>query len=225
MIEKKEESVARLYDELFTPHHEFCMGLTWLGEKALASDESDRFQQMWKVYLALMTKVGAEMFGSSDVYWNTDSDQIEPVLDMLLNQGYSNKIIQLIFGANNLLNQVKSDGYSYKMSKLREIVNQYYATVRRYEDGGVLTIEDRMVKWDFIDHSNRFFGAAYDIVEDSSRPPKSAEQLKAEQEYQEEMQRALEDKFDELFGGLGHPVRHKIKRFFKKLFSKIRKKR
>lgn len=224
MIEKKEEYVARLYDELFAPHHEFCMGLNWLGEEALASDASNRFEQMWKIYLALMTKVGAEMFGS-DVYWNTDSDQIEPVLDMLLNQGYSNKIIQLILGANNLLNQVKSDGYSYKMSKLREIVNQYYATVRRYEDGGVLTIEDRMVKWDFIDHSNRFFGAAYDIVEDSSRPPKSAEQLKAEQEYQEEMQRALEDKFDELFGGLEHPVRHKIKRFFKKLFSKIRKKR
>ena len=163
------------------------------------------------------------MFGS-DVYWNTDSDQIEPVLDMLLNQGYSDKIIQLILGANNLLIQVKSDGYSYKTSKLREIVNQYYGIVRRYEDGGVLTIEDRMVKWDFIDHSNRLFGAAYDIVEDSSRPTKSAEQLKAEQEYQEEMQRALEDKFDELFGGLEHPIRHKIKRFFKKLFPKKKKK-
>lgn len=224
MIDKKDEYVARLYDELFTPHHEFCMGLTWLGEETLASDASDRFQQMWNIYLALMTKVGAEMFGS-DVYWNTDSDQIEPVLDMLLNQGYSNKIIQLILGANNLLIQVKSDGYSYKTSKLREIVNQYYGIVRRYEDGGVLTIEDRMVKWEFIDHSNRLFGATYDIVQDSSRPPKSAEQLKAEQEYQEEMQRALEDKFDELFGGLEHPVRHKIKRFFKKLFSKKKKKR
>ena len=72
MIEKKEEYVARLYDELFTPHHEFCMGLNWLGEEALASDASNRFEQMWKIYLALMTKVGAEMFGS-DVYWNTDS--------------------------------------------------------------------------------------------------------------------------------------------------------
>lgn len=144
---------------------------------------------------------------------------------MLLNQGYSDKIIQLILGANNLLIQVKSDGYSYKTSKLREIVNQYYGIVRRYEDGGVLTIEDRMVKWDFIDHSNRLFGAAYDIVQDSSRPPKTAEQLKAEQEQKEEMQRALEDKFDELFGGLEHPVRHKIKRFFKKLFSKKKKKR
>ena len=39
-----------------------------------------------------MTKVGAEMFGS-DVYWNTDLVQIEPVFDMLLNQGYSNKKI------------------------------------------------------------------------------------------------------------------------------------
>lgn len=220
----RRQDEERLYEQLMFGAGEFCANLEWLSKKALASDAADRFQQMWKVYLALMTKVGAEMFGS-DVYWNTDSDQIEPVLDMLLNQGYSNKIIQLILGANNLLNQVKSDGYSYKTSKLREIVNQYYATVRRYKDGGVLTIEDRMVKWDFIDHSNRFFGAAYDIVEDSSRPPKSAEQLKAEQEYQEEMQRALEDKFDELFGGIERPVRHKIKRFFKKLFSKKKKKR
>ncbi|MBQ8302241.1 MAG: hypothetical protein IJX97_01665 [Clostridia bacterium] len=216
MIEKKEEYVARLYDELFTPHHEFCMGLNWLSEETLASDASDRFEQMWKVYLALMAKMGAEMF-DSDVYWNTDSDQIEPVLDMLLNQGYSNKIIQLILGANNLLNQVKSDGYRYKTSRLREIVNQYYAIVRRYEDGGVMTIEDRMVKWDFIDHTNRLFGAVYDIVEDLSRPPKSAEQLKAEQEYQKEMQKVLEDKLDDLFGELKHPILHKIKRFFKKV--------
>ena len=224
MHAKVEENVSRLYNELFAPYPEFCKGVAWLGEEALASDASDRFQQMWKIYLALMTKVGAEMFGS-DVYWNTDSDQIEPVLDMLLNQGYSDKIIQLILGANNLLIQVKSDGYSYKTSKLREIVNQYYGIVRRYEDGGVLTIEDRMVKWDFIDHSNRLFGAAYDIVQDSSRPPKTAEQLKAEQEHKEEMQRALEEKFDELFGGLEHPIRHKIKRFFKKLFPKKKKKR
>ena len=223
-VASRRQDEERLYEQLMFSEGEFCMNLDWLSKKAMESDQPDRFQQMWKVYLSLMTKVGAEMFGS-DVYWNTDSDQIEPVLDMLLNQGYSNKIIQLILGANNLLNQVKSDGYSYKTSKLREIVNQYYATVRRYEDGGVLTIEDRMVKWDFIDHSNRFFGAAYDIVEDSSRPPKSAEQLKAEQEYQEEMQRALEDKFDELFGGIEHPVRHKIKRFFKQLFSKKKKKR
>lgn len=218
MIEKKEEYVARLYDELFTPHHEFCVGLNWLSEEALASDTSNRFEQMWKIYLALMTKVGAEMFGS-DVYWNTDSDQIEPVLDMLLNQGYSDKIIQLILGANNLLIQVKSDGYRNMTSNLCEIVNQYYAIVRRYEDGGVMTIDDRMVKWDFIDHSNRLFGAAYDIVEDLSRPPKSAEELKAEQEYKEEMQKTLEDKLDELFGGLENPVRHKIKRFFKKIFK------
>ena len=223
-VTSKRQDEERLYEQLMFGAGEFCTNLKWLSEKALESDAADRFQQMWKVYLALMTKVGAEMFGS-DVYWNTDSDQIEPVLDMLLNQGYSNKIIQLIMGANNLLIQVKSDGYSYKTSKLREIVNQYYGIVRRYEDGGVLTIEDRMVKWDFIDHSNRLFGAAYDIVQDSSRPPKSEEQLKAEQEYKEEMQRALEDKFDELFGGIEHPVRHKIKRFFKKLFSKKKKRR
>ena len=223
-VTSRRQDEERLYEQLMFGAGEFCTNLEWLSEKALESDAADRFQQMWKVYLALMTKVGAEMFGS-DVYWNTDSDQIEPVLDMLLNQGYSNKIIQLILGANNLLIQVKSDGYSYKTSKLREIVNQYYGIVRRYEDGGVLTIEDRMVKWDFIDHSNRLFGAAYDIVQDSSRPPKSAEQLKAEQEYKEEMQRALEDKFDELFGGIEHPVRHKIKRFFKKLFSKKKKRR
>ena len=49
MIEKKEEYVARLYDELFTPHHEFCMGLNWLSEEALASDASNRFEQMWKI--------------------------------------------------------------------------------------------------------------------------------------------------------------------------------
>ena len=135
MDARVEEKVSRLYNELFAPYPEFCKGVSWLGEETLASDAPDRFQQMWKIYLALMTKVGAEMFGS-DVYWNTDSDQIEPVLDMLLNQGYSDKIIQLILGANNLLIQVKSDGYSYKTSKLREIVNQYYGIVRRYKDGG-----------------------------------------------------------------------------------------
>ena len=115
-----------------------------------------------------MTKVGSELFGS-DVYWNTNSKQVEPVLDMLLNQGYSNKIIQLILGANNLLNQVKTDDYEYKTSRLREIANLYYATIRKYEDADVLKIEDRMVKWNFIDYSNKFFGAAYDIVQDSSK--------------------------------------------------------
>ena len=168
MIEKENEYVARLYCELFTPHHEFCMGLTWLGEEALKSNESDRFKQMWKIYLALMTKVGSELFGS-DVYWNTNSKQVEPVLDMLLNQGYSNKIIQLILGANNLLNQVKTDDYEYKTSRLREIANLYYVTIRKYEDADVLKIEDRIVKWNFIDYSNEFFGAAYDIVQDSSK--------------------------------------------------------
>ena len=138
-----------------------------------------------------MNKIGTELFGS-DVYWNTDSDQIEPVLDMLLNRGYSDKIMQLILGANNLLIQVKSNEYSDKASKLREIAHRYYAIIRRYEDGGVLTIEDRMVKWDFIDHSNNLFGAAYDIVQDSSRPPKSAEVLRKEQEKKEKLQRSLE---------------------------------
>ena len=218
MINKKDEYVARLYDELFAPYPEFCQGVSWLGEEALASDAPDRFQQMWKIYLALMTKVGAEMFGS-DVYWNTDSDQIEPVLDMLLNQGYSNKIIQLILGANNLLIQVKSDGYSYKTSKLREIVNQYYGIVRRYEDGGVLTIEDRMVKWDFIDHSNRLFGAAYDLVQDSSRPPKSAEVLRKEQEKNEKLQRSLEKSSMNCSARWSIPFVTKIKRFFRKIFS------
>ena len=223
-VASRRQDEERLYEQLMFCEGEFCTNLDWLSRKALESDQPDHFQQMWKVYLALMTKVGGEMFGS-DVYWNTDSEQIEPVLDMLLNKGYSNKIIQMLLGANNLFVQVESDGYNYKTSKLREIVNQYYAIVRRYEDGGVLTIEDRMVKWNFIDHSNRLFGSAYDIVQDSSRPPKSVEQIKAEQEYKEEMQRGLEDKFDELFGGLEHPVCHKIKRLFKKLFPKKKKKR
>ena len=83
MIEKKEEYVARLYDELFTPHHEFCMGLNWLSEEALASDASNRFEQMWKIYLALMTKVGAEMFGS-DVYCARHWDPFRTHLRMRL---------------------------------------------------------------------------------------------------------------------------------------------
>jgi len=217
--ETNNEIMTKLYDMLFIPYPEFCKEVSWLGEEAISSDNPTRFENMWTIYLSVMTKIGQKLFGS-DVYWNTSSDQIEPVLDMLLNQGYSDIIIQLILGANNLFYQVKSDGYEHKMSKLREIANQYYGIVRQYRDGGVLTIEDRMVKWDFIDHSNRLFGAAYDIVEASSRPPKSPEQLKVEQEHQDEMQRTLEDKFDELFGGLEHPVRYKIKRFFKKLFSK-----
>lgn len=214
----------KLYEQLLLNSPEFCKSISWLGEKALASESPTRFEEMWKTYYKVMTKVGQQLFGS-DVYWNTSSDQIEPVLELLLVDGYSEKILQLMMGALNLFVQVKTDNYSYYTSKLRDITNQYYAIVRQYRDGGVLEIEDCMVKWDFIDHSNRLFGATYDIVEASSRPPKSPEQLKAEQEYREETQRALEDKFDELFGGLEHPVRHKIKSFFKKLFSKKKKKK
>lgn len=219
MIEKKEEYVARLYGELFNPQREFCMGISWLMEDALASDDSNRFELLWEIYLALMTKVGAEMF-AGDVCWNTHSEQIEPVFDMLFHQGYSNKIIQLILGVNNLMIQIKPNGYSYTTSKLREIVNQYYAIIQSYVANGVLNIEDGMAKWDFIDISNRFFGVAYDIVEEYSKPAKSLEQLRAEQERQEEMRRGMEDKLDEWFGGLEHPICHRIKRSFKKLFSK-----
>ena len=184
MIERKKEYVARLYDELFSAKYEFCRGVKWLGDEALESPASNRFEQMWAIYLDLMTKFGAELF-ASDVYWNTSSDQIDPVFDMLLNQGYSHKIIQLILGARNLLIQVQSDGYNYKAAKLLETVNQYYAVVRRYEACDALSFEDRMVKFDFIERSNDLFGAAYDIVQDSSRHPKSAAQPKAEQEERE----------------------------------------
>ena len=221
LIEKRDEYVAKLREQLFDTEHEFCANIDWLGVEALACDAKNDYRQMWSIYHDFMNNVGAELFGS-DVCVNSHSKHIEPVLDMLLNKGYSSKIIQVILGANNLFIKVKSEGYGYKAPRLREIASEYYAVIRRYEDGGVLTTEDRRIKWDFIECSERLFGAAYDIVEESGKVPAPPRQRS---QHEVELQKQLEDTFDDLFGGLDHPVRHKIKRFFKKLFAKMKKKR
>ena len=211
------EDEKRLYDQLMYGPSEFCNNLNWLSDKALASTTPDRFQQIFRVYLSVMTSFGRELF-SGDVYWNTTSELIEPTLNKILVEGYDKKIEQLILGAHNLFGQVKTPNYYSRISKLHNIAMQYYSITRRYLDGGVLNTDDRMAKWDYIDAANNLFGAAYDIVQAESRPVRkvSSEEIKE----RENLQKALEEKFDELFGELDHPVRYRIKKFFRKIFTK-----
>ena len=217
----RKEDEKRLYNQLMYGPGEFCKKLNWLSDKALASTAPDRFQQMFRMYLSVMTRFGGELFGG-DVYWNTDSELIEPTLNKILVEGYDKKIEQLMLGAHNLLGQVKTPNYYSHMSKLHNIAMQYYSTTRRYLDGGVLSTDDRMIKWDYIDAANNLFGAAYDIVQAESRPIRSVSPK--EKEEQEKFQKALEEKFNELFGELDHPVRYRIKKFFCKIFTKPAKK-
>ena len=218
--EKKDEE--RLYEQLMFEVGEFCKKLDWFSEKALESDAPDRFQQMWEVYFSVMSKVRSEVF-KEDVCWNTHSDLIDPVLDMLLNSNYAKIIIQLILGANNLLYAVKSDGYEYKSPKLQSIADQYYEIIQRYKNGGVLTTQNQMLKWDFIDHSNRLFGAAVSIVYDSSCPPKSEKELEKEQEDRENVGRMYREMLSGAFEEARHPIRYNIKKLFRKIFPKRRR--
>lgn len=210
----RKEDENRLYDQLMYGPGEFCNNLNWLSDKALLSDAPDGFRQMFMVYLSGMTRFGRELF-SGDIYWNTDSEMVEPTLKKILVEGYDKKIEQLILGAHNLFGKVKTPNYYSHISKLHDIAMQYYSITRRYLDGGVLTTDDKMLKWEYIDAANNLFGAAYDIVQAESRPIRSVSPKE-----QEKLQKALEEKFDELFGELDHPVRYRIKKFFRKIFTK-----
>ena len=211
-----DEKVEQLYDALFVPYPEFCKSLAWLVDGIAGDEATNRFEQMWGIYLAVMARVGQKLFGR-DLCWNPHSEQVGPALDLLLNEGYSEIIIQLILGANNLFVQTKSEGYEYKASKLREIANQYYAIIKRYKDGGVLTTEDRMIKWNFIDHSNRLFGAAFDIVEAASKP------IPIEKSNAKKHQKTVGEVWDDLFEELDHPIRYKMKKIWEKIISRIKK--
>ena len=159
----KQEYADRLYEELFYEETDFCSRLTWLEELVQSDNSPDRYANMWAIYLAFMSKIGHELF-DSDVYWNTDSYQIEPVLDKLLVQGYSHKIFLIIWGARNLLVHLQLDDYLYYASRMRSIANRYSQLTEEYMEGGILFTPNRMAKWEFIDYSNHFFGLAYDIV-------------------------------------------------------------
>ena len=215
----RKEDENRLYDQLMYGPSEFCNNLNWLSDKALASTAPDRFQQMFSVYFSLMTRFGQELF-EGDIYWNTDSELVEPTLNKILVEGYDQKIEQLILGVHNLFGQVKTPNYHSHISKLHNIAMQYYSTTRRYLDGGVLSTDDKMVKWDYIDIANNLFGAAYDIVQAESRPVRKVSSEEIEEK--EHLQKTLEEKFDELFGELDHPVRYRIKKFFKKILPKLK---
>lgn len=220
-MENKTQDEQRLFDLLMAGIPEFCTSISWLGEKALASQDENRFQEMWSVYYSVMTKVGRILF-DSDIHWNTNSEQIEPVLDLLLKEGYSEKIFQLMLGAANLFTQTKCTEYGYKSIRLREIATQYYGIIRQYERGGVLTCEDRNVKWDFIDHSNRFFGAAYDIIENACTIPEDTSM--SDYERREAEREAISERVDEISEGRDHPFLYRIKKFFR-LLAKWKKRR
>ena len=215
----RKEDENRLYDQLMYGPGEFCNNLNWLSDKALASTAPDRFQQMFSVYFSAMTRFGRELF-EGDIYWNTDSELVEPILNKILVDGYDKKIEQLILGAHNLFGQVKTPNYYSHISKLHNIAMQYYSITRRYLDGGVLTTDDKMLKWDYIDAANNCYGGAYDIVQAASRPIRKVSPEEIEEK--ENLQKALEEKIDELFGDLDHPVRYRIKKFFRKIFTKRR---
>lgn len=215
-IEERTQDEVRLYEQLISSPDDFCTNLTWLSSKAMASDSPDSITQMWRVYYSAMMTIGSRLF-DSDVSWDCYSAEIEPVLNLLMNEGYSDIILQLILGASNLFSETGANGDV--IWRLKDIAQTYYAVVRRYQDGGVMTTEDRMVKWDFIDACNRYFGAAFDIVEAAANARLKREDPEKKKK-READSKALEEKFDELFGDIVNPDRHKKKGFFRNLFSK-----
>ena len=214
----KQEYADRLYEELFDEETDFCSRITWLAELAQCDDSPDRYANVWSIYLAFMSKIGHELF-DSDVYWNPDSYQIEPVLDKLLVQGYSHKIFLIIWGARNLLLLFHQNDFLYYAGRMRDIAHRYSELTEEYMEGGILFTPNRMAKWEFIDYSNHFFGLAYDIVEALSLTEKEAKELKRRQNKRKPSMKAIEKKFDELFD-FNRPKRPSIKNFFKKIFAK-----
>lgn len=217
-VEERTQDETRLYEQLMSSEN-FCGNLTWLSDKAKAGESFDSIVQMWRVYYSAMMKIGRLLF-DSDVSWDCHSAQIEPVLNLLLNEGYSDIILQLILGASNLFVETGANGDV--ILRLKEIARNYYAVVRKYQDGGVMTTEDRLVKWDFIDASNQYFGAAFDIVEAAANAGPKRVDPEKEKKLEAESKR-LEEKFDELFGDIINQDRQKKeKSFWRNLFSKKR---
>ena len=98
----KQKDANRLYDRLISGENEFNSELILLAKRARRPYDNDASRQMWSTYLTVMTRFGQLLFGS-DVYWNPHSDQIEPVLDLLLREGYAARICLLVQGADDLI--------------------------------------------------------------------------------------------------------------------------
>lgn len=157
----------KLYEQLMRGEGEFCKNIAWLADKALANASASSVQQMWDVYLNLMNAIGSELF-DGDLYWNSHSKLIVPVLNKLLNEGYEKRIMQLILGAYNLLAQVHAPDHTSEMYDLMELARRYYATTQRYINGGVLTSANQAIKWDYIECSDQILRAAIGIVNQAS---------------------------------------------------------
>lgn len=215
-------NVDWLYEQLTRGEDRFCESLLSLAQKAMDSQAPDRFEQMWGVYLSLMNRIGQELFGE-DLSWNPRSKLIAPTLNKLLVEGYDHIIHLLILGVYLLLDLTEPPGYRTKLTALKNLSLQYNKITEQYLTGGVLTTANRGVKWDYIDHSNRFFGAVYDMVCEGAKG--NRERLLSAEERRALLQKQFEEKLDEIFRELDDLESDEPKPPSKKKFRiKLRKK-
>lgn len=215
----KQKDANRLYDRLISGENEFNSELILLAKRARRPYDNDASRQMWSTYLTVMTRFGQLLFGS-DVYWNPHSDQIEPVLDLLLREGYAARICLLVQGADDLIRLSGTSGRGHYSHRLQDIAHRYRGLIAGYMDAGVLTSDQRGIKWDFIDYSNLLFGEAYDIVEALASTPDANEAIRNEKARREATRIAASDLFFDMIEEVEHPVRYRIKKAFRKLFSR-----
>ena len=169
--EQQELDRERLYQQLLNPGEiEFSMNLSWLSDKALASDAPDRFAQMWRVYFAVMGTVGDELFGE-DICWNPDSYLVGLDIEKLLEKGYENNLHQLILGARNLFLQLRLPHANSAALQLERLSEQLHKTTSYYCSQGVRTTQNCQFRWGYIDSANRIYGDAYNIVKEAAYPP------------------------------------------------------
>ena len=88
------QDISRLYDQLMSDKQTFPTELSWLSEKVLANKDSRCIQEMWDVYLSVMSKIKVDIFGL-DIPWKKDPAQAERTLHMLLNEHYYKKLYRL----------------------------------------------------------------------------------------------------------------------------------
>ncbi len=162
---EQKKDIKKLYADLLNDPASFSVGLSWLGQKALDSEEHRSVEAMWMSYLLVMKKLDRKLF-SAKLYIGRAFSRIYPVFRMLFVEQYSEVLIALSLGAANLMEQVKSRGYRGKAEDLRWLADKYKKDVTEALVGKKeFTYE---VMWKLIRRSNLFFAGVYDIVDSAT---------------------------------------------------------
>ena len=161
------QDISRLYDQLMSDKQTFPTELSWLSEKVLANKDSRCIQEMWDVYLSVMSKIKVDIFGL-DIPWKKDPAQAERTLHMLLNEHYYKKLYRLMLGARNLFDQIETFNYRQSFNELNDITYRYYFLTRRYLEKEIRHTNTEADQTEYLLQTENLFNKARNLVKKHS---------------------------------------------------------